>query len=73
MPGRLMGGTFEIHKGDCEGEFCFRLRTSGGSVLMESVGVYNSKDAAERTIQLVAGLAPTAKVIDLTEDGAGTL
>jgi uncharacterized protein YegP (UPF0339 family) len=73
MPARLMGGTFEIHKGDCEGEFCFRLRTSGGSILMESVGVFNSKEAAERMIQAVSGIAGHAKVIDLTEDAAGSL
>ena len=73
MPGRLMGGTFEIHKGGCEGEFCFRLRTSGGSVLMESVGVFNSKEAAEGMIRLIATIAGSAKVIDLTEDGAGSV
>ena len=73
MPGRLMGGTFEIYKGDCEGEFCFRLRTSGGSILMESVGAFNSKEAAEGTIRLITGLAGSAKVLDLTEDGAGSL
>jgi len=68
MPGRFLGGTFEIYKGDCEGEFRFRLRTSGGSIVVESCESYTSKDAAERVIQLTASIAAKAKVVDLTEE-----
>jgi uncharacterized protein YegP (UPF0339 family) len=68
MPGRFLGGRFEIYKGDCDGEFRFRLRTTGGSILMESVESFTSRDAAERQIELTATLAPVAKVVDLTED-----
>jgi uncharacterized protein YegP (UPF0339 family) len=73
MPGRLLGGMFEIYKGNREGEFSFRLKTRGGSVLMESVESYRSKSAAERAIQLAAGVAGGAKIVDLTEDGAGSV
>jgi uncharacterized protein YegP (UPF0339 family) len=68
MPGRLLGGVFEIFKGGREGEFCFRLKTRSGTVLMESTECYRSKDAAERAIQLVVGVAGGAKIVDLTED-----
>jgi uncharacterized protein YegP (UPF0339 family) len=68
MPGRFLGGTFEIFKGDCEGEFRFRLRTSSGSIIVESCDSFSSRDAAERVIQLTAGIAAKAKVVDLTED-----
>ena len=68
MPGRFLGGTFEIYKGDSEGEFRFRLRTSNGSTIVESVESFSSKDAAERVIQLTATIAGDAKVVDLTED-----
>jgi uncharacterized protein YegP (UPF0339 family) len=69
MPGRFLGGTFEIYKGDREGEFRFRLRTSSGSIIVESCDSYTSRDAAERVIQLAAGIASHAKVVDLTTDG----
>ena len=68
MPGRFLGGAFEIYKGDSEGEFRFRLRTSGGSVLVESVESFTSKEAAARQIELTVGLAQSAKLVDLTED-----
>jgi uncharacterized protein YegP (UPF0339 family) len=68
MPGMLLGGVFELYKGDCEGEYCFRLKTKGGSTLMESTESYQSKEAAERAIQLIVAVARSAKVIDLTED-----
>ena len=69
MPGRYLGGTFEIYKGDSEGEFRFRLRTSGGSILVESVESFTSKEAAERQVELTTNLAQGAKLVDLTEDG----
>jgi uncharacterized protein YegP (UPF0339 family) len=68
MPGRLLGGIFEIFKGGREGDFCFRLKTRGGTVLMESTDCYRSKDAAERAIQLVVAVASGAKLVDLTQD-----
>lgn len=68
MPGRFLGGTFEIYKGDREGEFRFRLRTAGGSILVESVESFSSKDAAERQVELTVGMAQAAKIVDLTED-----
>ena len=69
MPGRFLGGAFEIYKGDRDGEFRFRLRTAGGSILVESVESFGSKDAAERQIELAVGLAQSAKIVDLTQDG----
>jgi uncharacterized protein YegP (UPF0339 family) len=70
MAGVLLGGVFELYKGDREGEFCFRLKTRGGSTLMESVESYTSKEAAERAIRLIEAVARGAKVIDLTEDAS---
>jgi uncharacterized protein YegP (UPF0339 family) len=70
MPSRLLGGVFELYKGGSEGEFCFRLKTRGGSVLVESTECYRSKDAALRAMELVAALAGGAKVVDLTEDAS---
>jgi uncharacterized protein YegP (UPF0339 family) len=70
MPGMLLGGVFELYKGDREGEFCFRLKTRGGSVLMESTESYRSKEAAERAIQLIMAVTKGAKVVDVTEDAS---
>ena len=68
MPGKLIKGTFEIFKGDADGLFCFRLRSSYGSAVVQSVECYTSKDACLRAIELVQGLARGAVVVDLTED-----
>jgi len=68
MPGKILKGTFEIFKGDADGLYCFRLRSSYGSAVMESAECYSSKDACLRAIQLVQGLARTAEVVDLTTD-----
>ena len=71
MPGKVVKGAFEIFKGDSDGLYCFRLRSSYGSAIMESVECFPSKDACLRAIQLVQGLARGAVVVDLTEDGEG--
>ena len=68
MPGKVVKGSFEIFKGDSDGLYCFRLRSSYGSAVMESAECYSSKDACLRAIQLVQGLARTAEVVDLTTD-----
>jgi len=68
MPGKVLKGSFEIFKGDADGLYCFRLRSSYGSAVMESAECYPSKDACLRAIQLVQGLARTAVVVDLTTD-----
>ena len=68
MPGKVLKGSFEIFKGDADGLYCFRLRSSYGSAVMESAECYSSKDACLRAIQLVQGLARTAEVVDLTTD-----
>lgn len=68
MPGKVLKGSFEIFKGDADGLYCFRLRSSYGSAVMESAECYASKDACLRAIQLVQGLARTATVVDLTTD-----
>ena len=68
MPGKVLKGSFEIFKGDADGLYCFRLRSSYGSAVMESAECYPSKDACLRAIQLVQGLARTAAVVDLTID-----
>ena len=68
MSAVLLGGVFELYKGDREGEFCFRLKTRGGSSLMESTESYYSKDAALGAIQLIMAVAKGARVVDLTED-----
>ena len=68
MPGKVVKGTFEIFKGDSDGLYCFRLRSSYGTAVMQSVEFYPSKDAALRAIQLVQGFARTAVIVDLTED-----
>ena len=68
MPGKVVKGTFEIFKGDSDGLYCFRLRSSYGTAVMQSVECYPSKDAALRAIELVQGLARTAEIVDLTED-----
>ena len=68
MPGKVLKGSFEIFKGDADGLYCFRLRSSYGSAVMESAECYSSKDACLRAIQLVQGLARTAAVVDLTID-----
>ena len=68
MPGKVLKGRFEIFKGDSDGLYCFRLRSSYGSAVMESAECYSSKDACLRAIQLVQGLARTAEVVDLTTD-----
>ena len=68
MPGKLIKGTFEIFKGDSDGLYCFRLRSSYGSAIVQSVECYPSKDAALRAIELVQGLARGSVVVDLTED-----
>ena len=68
MPGKVLKGSFEIFKGDADGLYCFRLRSSYGSAVMESAECYPSKDACLRAIQLVQGLARTAEVVDLTTD-----
>jgi len=66
MPGKLIKGTFEIFKGDADGLYCFRLRSSYGTALVQSVECYSSKDAALRAIELVQGVARGALVVDLT-------
>jgi uncharacterized protein YegP (UPF0339 family) len=71
MPGKVVKGTFEIFKGESDGLFCFRLRSSYGTAVMESAECYSSKDACLRAIQLVQGLARGAVVVDLTEDTGG--
>jgi len=68
MPGKVVKGTFEIFKGDSDGLYCFRLRSSYGTAVVQSVECYPSKEACLRAIQLVQGLARTAEVVDLTED-----
>ena len=68
MPGTVMIGTFEIFKGDSDGLYCFRFRSSYGTALVESVECYPSKEAAVRAIQLMQGQARGARIVDLTED-----
>jgi uncharacterized protein YegP (UPF0339 family) len=68
MPGKLIKGTFEIFKGDSDGLYCFRLRSSHGSPIVQSVECYTSKDACLRAIELVQGQARGAVVVDLTQD-----
>lgn len=69
MPGTLLLGRFEIFKGDADGLYCFRYRTSYGAALMESVECYTSKDAAIRMIELIQRGARPAEIVDLTLDG----
>jgi uncharacterized protein YegP (UPF0339 family) len=69
MPGKLIKGSFEIFKGDAEGLYGFRLRSSHGSALVQSLECYSSKDACLRAIELVQGLARGAVVVDLTQEG----
>jgi uncharacterized protein YegP (UPF0339 family) len=68
MPGKVVKGTFEIFKGDSDGLYCFRLRSSYGTAVVQSVECYPSKDACLRAIELVQGLARGAVVVDLTAD-----
>ena len=68
MPGKVVKGSFEIFKGDRDGLYCFRLRSSYGTPVVQSVECYPSKEAALRAIELLQGLARTAAVVDLTED-----
>ena len=69
MPGKIVRGTWEIFKGDSDGLFCFRLRSSYGSLIVESAECYPSREQAMRAIQLVQDVARGAMVVDLTEAG----
>ena len=69
MPGRTLVGTFEIFKGDSDGLYCFRYRSSYGAALMESVECYQSKDGARSAIRMLMDGARDAKIVDLTSNG----
>jgi uncharacterized protein YegP (UPF0339 family) len=64
-----MIGRFEIFKGDADGLYCFRFRSSYGAALMESVECYTSKEAAIRMIEILQRGARSAQIVDLTQDG----
>jgi uncharacterized protein YegP (UPF0339 family) len=68
MPGALMIGRFEIFKGDADGLYCFRYRSSYGATMMESSECYTSKDAAVRMIEMIQRGVRTAEIVDLTQD-----
>jgi len=68
MPGRTLRGRFEIFKGDADGLYCFRFRSSYGASIVESTECYPSKDGALRAIELLQNWARDAAVVDLTQD-----
>ncbi len=63
-----MAAKFEISK-DKAGKFRFHLKAANGEIIAGSQG-YDTKAGAEKGIESIKTNAPSAAVVDLTEEPA---
>ena len=63
-----MAAKFELFK-DKGGDFRFHLKAANGEIIAASQG-YDTKAGAEKGIESVKTNAPSAPVVDLTEEPA---
>ena len=61
----MTAGKFEINK-DKAGKYRWHLKAANGEIIAASQG-YDTKASAEKGIESVKTNAPSAKVVDLTE------